>query len=156
MNVKRIVTAALLAFVAASIVFMVAQGERGGEAGSAALVPAGGAGEPAYVVAYFHGNKRCNTCLTIEKYARNTVEEAFADELTSGRVAWRVLNYEEPENASFARDHEIAFQTLVVFEMDGTEPGRWKKLDKVWDEVGSEFSFYEYVQSEIRAFMNEG
>jgi len=146
----------LLVFVAASLVFLAARGDRDAGPGSDALVPAGGAAEPAYVVAYFHATQRCNTCLTIETYTRNTMEEAFTDELASGRMLLRVLSYEEPANSRFARDYDIAFQTLMVFEMDGDEPVRWKKLERVWDEVGSEFSFYEYMQSEIRTFMNEG
>ena len=158
MNMKRIVTAALLAFVAASVVFMVAQRSGRTEADPAAeAVPAASETDtPYYAVYYFHGQKRCHTCLTIERYAHDTVAEAFAEDVASGRVRWGVFNYELPENEHFAKDYDISFQTLMVFEMDGDKPVRWKKLENIWDEVGSEFSFFEYVQSEVTAFMNQG
>lgn len=158
MNVKRIVTAALLAFVAASLVVLVMQRSGRSEADPPAeAVSTGSATDTLYyAVTYFHGTQRCRTCLTIEKFAHDTVEEAFAEDVASGRVRWGVLNYELPENEHFAKDYDISYQTLMIFEMDGGKPVRWKKIEKIWDEVGSEFSFFEYVQSEVTAFMNQG
>ncbi len=160
MNAKRVITAALLAFVAAALVVMVVQNRRHESAANTAgayepTAAAEGAHGTTYAVYYFHATQRCNTCLTLERYSKNTMEEAFADDLASGRVTWQVINYELPENQHFAKDYDISYQTLMVLELKDGEPVRWKKLEGIWDEVGSEFSFYEYVQSEIHNFMNE-
>jgi predicted outer membrane protein len=44
---------------------------------------------PEYVVYYFHGQFRCETCLKIEAWAKDAVSEGFARELKAGNLAWR-------------------------------------------------------------------
>ena len=38
----------------------------------------------------------------IRAQAKNTVEKQFAEELARGEIAWKVLDFEAPENAPFA------------------------------------------------------
>jgi hypothetical protein len=44
------------------------------------------------------------TCRTIEQRARETIESAFAADLASGRLVWRVLNMEKKEYEHSATD----------------------------------------------------
>jgi hypothetical protein len=47
---------------------------------------------------YFHGTFRCSTCRTIEQYSHEAIQMYFAKELGNGRLEFRPVNIDEPEN----------------------------------------------------------
>jgi hypothetical protein len=102
------------------------------------------------VVYYFHGSSRCQTCRTIEAYAEETVKATFAAELANGQLAWKPLNVDEAQNEHFVQDYQLFTRSLVL--VDGTNPKRFKNLDKVWQLVRDKPVFQKYVQDEVRAF----
>jgi hypothetical protein len=102
------------------------------------------------VVYYFHGTNRCHTCRTIEAYADESVKAAFAAELSSGAIQWKPTNTDESANEHFIKDYQLYTRSLVV--VDGSNPKRFKTLDKVWQLVGDKTAFLKYVQDEVRAF----
>ena len=106
-----------------------------------------------FTVYYFHGNKRCMTCRKIEALARQSIEEGFADDLADSVLTWRVVNFEDDENASFAKAYKLFTQTLIVSrQIDGKEAG-WINLDQIWQLVHDEDDFLAYVHDEVMAFM---
>ena len=105
---------------------------------------------PKTVVYYFHGTVRCTTCRTIEAYAEEAVRSAFTAELGNGDVQWQPLNIDEPPNKHFVDDYKLVTRSLVV--VDGSDPKRFKNLDKVWTLVRQKDAFIKYVQDEVRAF----
>jgi hypothetical protein len=102
------------------------------------------------VVYYFHGTNRCHTCRTIEAYADESVKAAFGPELASGQLLWQPLDVDEAANEHFVKDYQLYTRSLVV--VDGSNPKRFKNLDKVWQLVGDKPAFLKYVQDEVRAF----
>ncbi|MDX2176420.1 MAG: nitrophenyl compound nitroreductase subunit ArsF family protein [Candidatus Sumerlaeia bacterium] len=157
MNAKSFATAALLAFVAATIGAAILKEFRAAPAPPAAerrARPAGGTAEPLYAAYYFHGNIRCETCTTIEELSSSTLERAFAAELDSGRLEWRLVNYDEPANEHFREDFQLAFQSLVLVEERGGAVARWTNLKDVWVHVqDTPEEFGDYVVSASREFM---
>ena len=105
---------------------------------------------PDTLVYYFHATARCSTCRTIESYAQETVASSFAAELQARRLAWRVVNIEEPANRHFIGDFKLYTRSVVV--VDAKDPKRFKVLDRVWQLVRDKAAFKGYVESEIRAF----
>ena len=88
MKAKTIVTGTLLAFVAVSVVFMIVKDRP--PQGSSVATTEGNTAEIAapdrtLIVYYFHGNKRCNTCRTIEAYTEEAIRTGFPNELRSGQ-----------------------------------------------------------------------
>jgi hypothetical protein len=71
-------------------------------------------------------------------------------------LQWREVNTEEPGNQHFVTDYEITTSSVVLVAMQDGKPGRWKKLDRVWELVNDYLAFGAYVQEEARAFMEEG
>ena len=59
-------------------------------------------------VLYFHGKKRCATCMAIEKNTKEVVEEQFADELGNGTVVFRIIDISDPENEEIADKYEVS------------------------------------------------
>ena len=106
-------------------------------------------------VYYFHRTIRCPSCEKIEALAQKAVEEGFAGELADGKMQWRVINIDEPQNKHFEDDYRLQAQSVVLSEMRAGKETRWKNLEKVWDLLDDDAGFVRYVQDEIRA-MSKG
>ena len=107
------------------------------------------------VAYYFHGNFRCKTCRAIEAYSEEAIRSGFVDELASGRLAWRVVNVEQPENKHFVEDFELITRSLVLVEYRDGEVARYENLKQVWQLVRDKERFLDYVHSSTRKFLQE-
>ncbi len=162
MKPKTIVTALLLLFVAASVVYLVVN-EMGN--GSAAQQKAPQKPKPTNAtetkeiecrttVYYFHGNFRCATCRTIEAYAKEAVETGFPEALEGGRLEWRVVNIEEPDNEHYVQDFQLTTRSVVLERVADGKRQDWKNLERVWELVrGNKDAFLTYVQDETKVFL---
>ena len=114
------------------------------------------AAEHTQVIAYyFHGTIRCETCLRIEKQAREAIERRFPVELTEKRLVFEAVNYDKPENAHFSKDYELPCPSLVVVRQKGTKAEKWKLLGETWEHVENPIKFNEYVESETAKLLAE-
>ncbi len=148
MKTNRLVTIVLLVFVAVSLGTIVAKNLRHAPGSSEATAqPVLSDGVIAY---YFHSNTRCPTCDSIESYTREALQSGFGDEMKSGHLQWRVLNYEKPENEHFVKEFQIALPSVVLVKMAGGKQVAWKNLDQVWPLVGDKPAFLAYVQKEAK------
>ena len=152
MNAKHLIAAALLLFVAASVVILLGREIREPTAVQAApaleQLP-----DNALVVYYFHGDTRCPTCRNIENYSHEAVQAAFAEELAENKLLWKVVNYEQPENSHFATEYEIVSPTVVLVRRAKGEVADWRNLARVWELVGDRDVFTEYIQNETRSML---
>jgi hypothetical protein len=105
------------------------------------------------IVYYFHVNMRCRTCLSIENLTRTALEQGFGKELREGKIEWKPINVEKPENEHFIADFQLASRTVVLFEVKKGQPARWENLQQVWYLVGNEQEFIAYVQDAIRSHL---
>jgi hypothetical protein len=157
MRIKVILSVVLLLFIASSIAAIVVRTIRdaseGGHQTAESANPAAGA---RVVVYYFHSKVRCSECKTIESYGHEAVSEGFADDLRSGRLQWRVLNYEDPQNRSLAKQFEVIAPTIVVVRLEDGKPVRWDNLSDVWGLTGDKAEFLEYVRTSVRSFLTGG
>lgn len=108
------------------------------------------------IVSYLHGNARCASCETIEIYTRETVRDAFANELKSGQLELQVLNVETPENKHLIKKYQLYSQSVVVSDVHEDQEVRWKNLPRIWELLYDEAAFKHYLQSEITAYLQEG
>jgi hypothetical protein len=131
--------------------------DRAGESQTASDVVSGTAPPPSrrIVASYFHNTTRCVTCRTIEQRARETIESAFAAEVASGRLVWRVLNMELKENEHYPIDYSLTSPSLVLTEVDGDHEVRFKVLNETWTLVHTKVQFTTYIETEVRAFLEE-
>lgn len=105
------------------------------------------------VAYYFHTTYRCASCRTLEAWAREAVESAFAEELKDGRLVWKTVNIEVKGNEHFVKDYALYTKSLVlVNEVRGRAPA-WKNLEKVWQLLGRKEAYFRYVQAETRAYL---
>ncbi|HEO72548.1 MAG TPA: hypothetical protein ENN80_14920 [Candidatus Hydrogenedentes bacterium] len=107
------------------------------------------------VVYYFHGTVRCQTCLDIEQYTRETVFESYFADLMEGTMEWRAVNYEVPENRRYSSDYKLSMPSLVLVREMGGFPADHKVLHETWNLVGDYSGFAEYVRIQLQTFMRE-
>ena len=105
------------------------------------------------VVTYFHTTMRCPTCHKIEELSTQAVKFHFENELKSGKVVWRVINVDEPENAHYNKDYQLYTKSLIVSEVKDGKEVRWKNLEKIWEFVRDEEQFDKYVHTEIKDWL---
>jgi hypothetical protein len=116
--------------------------------------PAPQTAEPAksgeqWLMYYFHTSTRCPTCRAIETQAH----EAVTPELEQGRVAWRVVNYEDSANRHFADEFKLLCPSVVLVQLRDGQAVRWKNLERVWELNDEPKEGVAYVQAELRAFL---
>lgn len=153
----KIIRALMLIFVGVSLVWVFAKdaARQSGSGQSADVSEVSGA--PAgFTLYYFHGNVRCKTCQGLESLARQTAAESLADEIRAGRLAFRVVNFDESDHRHFINDFELPGSQLVVAESSGERPGRFLQLQDVWYLSDDPVAFQEYVAGEVRKFMMPG
>jgi hypothetical protein len=151
---KSLVTAALLIFVAVSVVAVVAKefGNTSGAIGTAENSSISTV-EDKVVVYYFHGNARCVTCRAIEAYTREAIEMEFAGELNRGSLEFHVINVETPSKVSFIDEYQLYSPSVVVVRFEQNERTDWKNLDRVWRLAGDKGKFLAYIQAETIGMM---
>ena len=104
---------------------------------------------------YFHGTFRCSTCRTIEQYSLEAIQTYFAKELGSGKLEFRPVNIEEPENKHFIQDYQLVTRSLVLSLMSDGKETKWKNLPDVWKLVRDKDKFFQYVKDEVEKFLKE-
>ena len=101
------------------------------------------------VVVNFHAARRCEACREIGAEARMLVETDFGDDLKSGRMQWRAINYEAPGNKHFIQDYDLTTSTIVVTRREGGRDVEWQRLDGVWEHVFDGPAMRTYLKEQI-------
>jgi hypothetical protein len=107
------------------------------------------------VVYYFMTTYRCHSCHYIEENTRKALDESFANEFKSGRMVFKMINIEEPANAHFVQEYKLYTKSVVLSATLGDKETKWKNLDKVWQLIGNDNGFKNYITSEVKAYLGE-
>ena len=171
MKIKTIAAFVLLSFVIASIVYLVAkESKRLPAAAEPSSGPAAraqatedGTGSTStrqsvvkghkVVAYYFHGNVRCVSCVRIETLSRKAVTEGFPEDIKSGRLEFREVNVDDPQNRHFIEKYQLSSQSLVIVEIRDGRQVRWQNMEKVWTLLNSEREFIPYVRDGVSGFL---
>ena len=110
-------------------------------------------GEPVCVIdaIYFHNTVRCHTCRTIEETAKAVLEAEFSEEFTTGQMRWSTINMEQERQ--YVERYDLVKPTLILVRAVGEEQSDWVALDETWSLTRSEMRFADYVENEMRAFL---
>ncbi len=155
---KKIVTAALLAFV---VVSMTVIGVRAFMNGAP---PDGEVSEPVPsrllapdadidVVYYFMTHQRCANCVKIEMFTREAVEGGFADRLADGSLVFKIVMVDSRENSHFIDRYKLFTKSVVLSRYRGGKEVSWKNLDQVWNLLDDRDAFVDYVTGELTSFL---
>ena len=102
---------------------------------------------------YFHVTVRCTTCRMIESYSREVVEQKFGADIASGRLQYKLVNLQLPENRHFVKDYQLFTKSLVVVRFDKGRQAEYKVLNDTWELVGDKSAMQAYVEREVRDYL---
>ena len=69
-------------------------------------------------VRYFHGKQRCITCRSIEKCAKEVLDESFASQQKSKKISMKVIDFSTEQGKPVAADHKVSFSSLFIVKID--------------------------------------
>lgn len=100
----------------------------------------------------FHPTQRCITCITIGKYVKETLEQKFSAELLSGKIEFREINIDLPENKELATKFKAAGSSLFINPIvDGKDD---IQVDtQVWKLTSNRQAFVSYLSNKINALL---
>ncbi len=103
----------------------------------------------------FYNTQRCYSCVTIGKYVKETVEQNFQKELNSGKIEFKEINIDLPENKELANKFKAAGSSLFLNPIiDGRD--NIKEDTQVWRLVSNEQAFIGYLSDMLKGmFGNE-
>lgn len=101
----------------------------------------------------FHATQRCVTCLAIEKETVRVLEQHFGDALADGRLRFRSVDFDLPENLHFRSDYDLAFGSIVV--RGAGADAAWQNLADVWTLIhGDPALFATYIVEHVRPLLD--
>ena len=107
------------------------------------------------IIYYFHGNRRCQTCINLEKFARQAVDSNFAERIENGILEFKAINVDEKENEHYNEDYELYTKALILSRVKDGKEVDWINLDKIWELVKNETKYKDYVTSELNEFLGD-
>jgi hypothetical protein len=110
-------------------------------------------GQHKVIAYYFHTNTRCSTCIKIEQYSKEAIDNGFPHELKNGTLEMRIVNYEQPENRHFMKEYKLVSKSLVLVNLVNGKQTKWTNLKSVWQLTGRKDAFLNYVRKEVRGYL---
>lgn len=103
------------------------------------------------VVYYFHGDRRCRTCLGIQATIEQAIKERFVAEAASGKLVYKEVNIDQEANKPFVQQFQLSFSTMVVATMKGDKTLQWEDCKKVWDYGHEPLQLMDYTAERIKS-----
>ena len=107
-------------------------------------------------VYYFHGDFRCESCITIENYTKEVIKNFYTMEIKRGLIDFNIINIDQPENEHFQTEYALVSQSVILSLRNKKEKELdWKNLEAVWQYYINKDKFFEYLKSNIDAYLKE-
>ncbi len=101
----------------------------------------------------FHATQRCPTCIRIGKLAEATVNERFAEQLKSGKIEFREINIDLPENKALAEKFQATGSALYINAIKNGQDNIVEDT-MVWQLAsGYEIKFKDYLSGKLNTIL---
>ena len=102
----------------------------------------------------FHSTNRCPSCITIGQFAKKTLDQNFSNETKSGKIEFREINIDLPENKELAKKFQAAGSSLFINSIV-KEKDNIKEDVQVWRMISNEKEFIAYLSEKINKLLNK-
>ena len=75
-------------------------------------------------IIYFHAERRCPTCLSIEENTKKTLDTYFKDQVKDGTITLQVLNVEDAKNQKLVEKYEADGSALYLTKVNGSKESK--------------------------------
>ncbi len=105
-------------------------------------------------VVHFHGTHQCWSCITVGKYALETIKERFPEEYANGTIVFKDVNGELQENKDMVMKYQARGSSLFINAItDGKD--KIKEDVTVWRLVGNESRFINYFENKLNKLLGK-
>lgn len=105
-------------------------------------------------VVHFHGTHQCWSCITVGKYALNTIQNRFPEEYASGKVVFKDINYELPENKEIVTRYQAQGSSLYINAVRNSKDDIVNDVT-VWRLVNDENQYTNYFESKLKKLLGK-
>jgi len=102
----------------------------------------------------FHSTNRCYSCITAGEYTKKMLEQNFSSELKSGKIEFREINVDLPENKEVANKFKASgtslFTNSIIDNKDNIEEDT-----QVWRLVSNEQAFSKYLSEKLKKLIGQ-
>jgi len=102
----------------------------------------------------FHATQRCITCITIGRLAGETVNEYFQPELRDGKIEFKEINIDLPENRELAQKFQASGSSLFINAISNGKDNIVEDLN-VWRLTQNEIQFKSYLKEKINNLLGK-
>jgi len=102
----------------------------------------------------FHSTQRCPTCIKIGQLTKATIEERFSEQLKSGKINFREINIDLPENKILAEKFQAGGSALFINAITNGKDNIKEDIN-VWRLVSNEQRFITYFEDKIKKLIGK-
>jgi len=102
----------------------------------------------------FHATQRCTSCINIGKFTKQTIDNNFSEELNSGKIVFREINIDLPENYELAEKFQASGSSFFINTIRSGKDYIEQDL-KVWRLVGNEGEFESYFKERLENILKK-
>lgn len=101
-------------------------------------------------IMYFHATARCPSCIALEEYVKETVDEFFQEEIASGKINFQEINVDLSENKDLSLKFKAVGSSLKINEIYGGADHIEEDV-RVWRYLSDKDSFKNYLKNRIES-----
>jgi len=105
-------------------------------------------------VVNFFGTQRCTSCLAIGRLTKKTLEEKFAPELESGKIVFKEINGELPENSDIVIKYQARGSSLFINAIRGEQDNITEDV-AVWRLTNDDEQFVSYLENKLNTLLGK-
>lgn len=99
----------------------------------------------------FHSTHRCKTCVKIERHTETLLKAAFPEEMASGKITFKTVNIDKPENAAMAERFQAGGTALYLNVVHDGQEKHVDLTDMAFMKAFDEQAFHASLKAEIEA-----
>ncbi len=101
---------------------------------------------------YFHPRFRCLSCNNVEKFAKEVAENEFEQEMEEGKLVFRSLDIDDPENKDLVEELGVTGSSLYVVATDGGKREH-QAITDVWLHWNDSARSKEIITAELNRYI---
>ncbi len=103
---------------------------------------------------YFHRTQRCYSCNTLSQYVQETIEQKFSEEIKNGKIEFREINVDLPENKEVALKFQASGSSLFINTIRDKRDDINQDTD-VWRLLSNKSQFENYLTNKINLLLGK-
>lgn len=103
-------------------------------------------------VVNFHATQRCVSCTALGKLSEKTITEKFSGEITNGKIVFKSVNVNLPENKEIVNLYQASGSSLYINAIKDGKNNIVQNI-KVWYLLSDESAFSNYLETQLRSLL---